>query len=207
MLREGVKSCIADVVLRDRWRIFRIVPNGGGGGTFSVHKFMLRILDLCTGLLEHEIEKNATWLSENEGGGCQRPFGQGNCFFASKKTHQNRLFWWTRFCVTWFWKALESDFFGKTLRTWKFSTRKFFGARTHGILPHSGFRKHSWFGWPSLLFEVIAAQREGGYTKLDEFSEKFQTAFDPSPSFSENYVAIFFRKIMLQIFYNGYGRI
>ena len=30
MLREGVKSCIADVVLRDRWQIFRIVPNEGG---------------------------------------------------------------------------------------------------------------------------------------------------------------------------------
>ena len=30
-----------------------------------------------------------------------------------------------------------------------------------------------------------------GATKSDEFSEKFQTAFDP-PSFSENYVAIFF---------------
>ena len=34
-------------------------------------------------------------------------------------------------------------------------------------------------------------------TKLDEFLEKFQTAFDPHPSFLENYVAIFF--------YDGYG--
>ena len=29
-----------------------------------------------------------------------------------------------------------------------------------------------------------------GHTKTDEFSEKFQTAFDP-PSFSENHIAIF----------------
>ena len=34
----------------------------------------------------------------------------------------------------------------------------------------------------------------GQPTKTDEFSEKFQTAFDPPPSFLENYVAIFFRK-------------
>ena len=29
-------------------------------------------------------------------------------------------------------------------------------------------------------------------SKTDEFLEKFQTAFDPPPSFSEIYVAIFF---------------
>ena len=39
----------------------------------------------------------------------------------------------------------------------------------------------------------------GHATKSDEFSEKFQTAFDPPPSH--------FQKIILQIFYNGYGRI
>ena len=32
----------------------------------------------------------------------------------------------------------------------------------------------------------------GHATKSDEFSEKFQTAFDPPPSFLENYIAIFF---------------
>ena len=31
-------------------------------------------------------------------------------------------------------------------------------------------------------------------SKTDEFSEKFQTAFDP-PSFSENHVAVFFLQI------------
>ena len=30
-------------------------------------------------------------------------------------------------------------------------------------------------------------------TKTDEFLEKFQTAFDPPPSFSENHVALFFQ--------------
>ena len=34
-------------------------------------------------------------------------------------------------------------------------------------------------------------------TKTDEFSEKFQTAFDPT-SFSENHVAIFFEKSYLK---------
>ena len=39
---------------------------------------------------------------------------------------------------------------------------------------------------------------KGGATKTDKSSEKFQMAFDPPPHF---------RKIMLQIFYNGYGYI
>ena len=29
------------------------------------------------------------------------------------------------------------------------------------------------------------------HSKTDEFSEKFQTAFDPPPSFSENHIADF----------------
>ena len=33
-----------------------------------------------------------------------------------------------------------------------------------------------------------------GTDKSDEIAEKFQTAFDPPPSFSENYIAIFFGK-------------
>ena len=33
--------------------------------------------------------------------------------------------------------------------------------------------------------------RKDGATKSDEFSEKFQMAFDPPPSFLENYVANF----------------
>ena len=32
----------------------------------------------------------------------------------------------------------------------------------------------------------------GGCTKTDAFLEKFQTAFDPLPSFLENYIAIFY---------------
>ena len=39
---------------------------------------------------------------------------------------------------------------------------------------------------------------KGPANKLDEFLEKFQTAFDPPPSFLENYVAFF---------YIGYGHI
>ena len=54
----------------------------------------------------------------------------------------------------------KSDFLGKTLRTRKSSTGKFFGATTHGILTHSGIRECSQFGGPSLRFEVIAAQSE-----------------------------------------------
>ena len=51
--------------------------------------------------------------------------------------------------------------FGETLRTRKLSRGKFFGAGTHWILTHSGFRKCIWFGWLTLCcFEVIAAQSE-----------------------------------------------
>ena len=35
-------------------------------------------------------------------------------------------------------------------------------------------------------------------TKTDEFLEKIQTAFDPSPSFSENHITIFFVNFMLK---------
>ena len=36
---------------------------------------------------------------------------------------------------------------------------------------------------------------KGGVSKTDEFLEKFQTAFDPPPSFSENHVALFATKL------------
>ena len=45
---------------------------------------------------------------------------------------------------------------------------------------------------------AMAHLGKGPTTKSDDFLEKFQTAFDPPPSFLE---------IMLQTFYNGYGRI
>ena len=35
----------------------------------------------------------------------------------------------------------------------------------------------------------------GHVTKSDEFSEKFQTAFDTPPSFSESYIALFATKL------------
>ena len=38
------------------------------------------------------------------------------------------------------------------------SQHMFFGANTHGILMHSGFRKYNWFWWSSLRFEVITDQ-------------------------------------------------
>ena len=48
---------------------------------------------------------------------------------------------------------------------------------------------------------VLCALGTGGHKKMDEFSEKFQTAFDlPTPSISENYVAIFFFKFHFQKF-------
>ena len=38
-----------------------------------------------------------------------------------------------------------------------------------------------------------------GVTKASEFSEKFQTAFDPPPpSFSENHIAVFFPEFMTE---------
>ena len=42
----------------------------------------------------------------------------------------------------------------------------------------------------------------GDGTKTDEFSEKFQTAFDPQPpSFSENHIAVFFWKAPFKALY------
>ena len=40
-------------------------------------------------------------------------------------------------------------------------------------------------------------------SKTDEFSEKFQTAFDPPPSFSENHIAIFSEIHDRSIVYSG----
>ena len=46
-------------------------------------------------------------------------------------------------------------------------------------------------------YDDMVAIREGQATKSDDFSEKFQTAFDPPPPH--------FRKIILQNFYDRYG--
>ena len=53
---------------------------------------------------------------------------------------------------------------------------------------------------PRSIFLIFYSKGLGkdAATKSDEFLEKLQTAFDPPPHFW---------KIMLQIFYNGYGRI
>ena len=58
-------------------------------------------------------------------------------------------------------KLGKKCFFGKTLHTRKFSMANFFGANTQGVLTYSGFRRYSQFGWPSLRFEVTAAQKWG----------------------------------------------
>ena len=45
---------------------------------------------------------------------------------------------------------------------------------------------------------IYPTQGTDGATKTDEFSEKFQTAFDPPPpSFSENHVADFATKMCM----------
>ena len=49
----------------------------------------------------------------------------------------------------------------------------------------------------------VALSGKGGATKSDEFSGKFQTAFDPPPSFSENYVAIVFMTDMVAYICEG----
>ena len=67
--------------------------------------------------------------------------------------------------------------------------------------------KHFWF-WinnenPILFFSTFTTSTFSTHcqchlgkhppTKTDEFSEKFQTAFDPPPSFSENHIADFLK--------------
>ena len=59
----------------------------------------------------------------------------------------------------------------------------------------SGLRYGNYYIYGYLDYDFYDSGKDG-CTKLDKFSEKFQTAFDsPPPSFSEN---------ILQIFYNGY---
>ena len=48
---------------------------------------------------------------------------------------------------------------------------------------------------PRCIFSLVASLGKLPPTKTDEFSEKFQTAFDPPPPH--------FRKIMLRIFYKA----
>ena len=58
-----------------------------------------------------------------------------------------------------------------------------------------------WHGFSCCdVFSYISSLGKGPATKSDDFLEKFQTAFDPPPP-------PHFWKIMLQIFYKGYGRI
>ena len=45
------------------------------------------------------------------------------------------------------------------------------------------------------LIFVFPFLGKDGVSKIDEFSEKFQTAFDPPPSFSENHIADFATKL------------
>ena len=50
--------------------------------------------------------------------------------------------------------------------------------------------------------QSISSLGTGGATKSDEFSEQFQTAFDP-PSFSENYIAFFSENVRKKGLYKG----
>ena len=79
----------------------------------------------------------------------------------------------------------KMELFCKTLRTRKFWTGKFFGASTHGILTHSGFRKCIWkvgttnfwpcFGRPKL----DECEKMGSVSKIMSRCKKI-----PLPQFS-----------------------
>ena len=56
-------------------------------------------------------------------------------------------------------------------------------------------RRHETKEGPALKSIVALHSGTDGHTKKDETSEKFQTAFDPPPSFSENHVADFATKL------------
>ena len=51
--------------------------------------------------------------------------------------------------------------------------------------------------------EDVPILGKGPANKSDEFLEKFQAAFDPPPSFSENHVANFFRKTSEKNLFKG----
>ena len=57
------------------------------------------------------------------------------------------------------------ELFCKTLRTRKFSMGKFFGASTHGILTHSGFRKCIWKVGTTNVWPCFGRPKLGECTK------------------------------------------
>ena len=57
-----------------------------------------------------------------------------------------------------------------------------------GLLSSTFWLKHSYLAESTFL-------GTGKVNRSDEFSEKFQTAFDPPPSFSESYIALFATKL------------
>ena len=68
----------------------------------------------------------------------------------------------------------------------------------------------TFFHWEGAENENVVSQPyqrhplgTGHATKSDEFSEKFQTAFDPHPSFLETYVANFFMIDMVAFMQGG----
>ena len=73
------------------------------------------------------------------------------------------------------------NFFGKTLRTQKFSAGKFFGDSTHGIITHSGFRKYSQF-WVTEPQFLSYSGSNWGHRKKTVVLQKIRGIMDQSHS-------------------------
>ena len=99
-------------------------------------------------------------------GGIKIESAAGRRFFLSKR-HENS------------WKR---EIFCKSLRTRKFSMGKFFGASTHGILTHSGFRKCIWKVGTTNFWPCFACPKLGDAGKTRVASKNravFRKTFRP----------------------------
>ena len=57
-------------------------------------------------------------------------------------------------------------------------------------------KQEQYRGGRQVLTDALGKPRT---SKTDEFSEKFQTTFDPPPSFLENHIADFFTEFMTKV--------
>ena len=80
----------------------------------------------------------------------------------------------------------KTELFCKSLRTRKFSTGKFFGASTHGILTHSGFRKCIWKVGTTNFWPCLGRPKLGECDKMGSVSKIMSRPKKlPRPQFSK----------------------
>ena len=123
----------------------------------------------------------------------------------------------------------KMEIFCKSLRTRKFSMGKFFGASTHGILTHSGFRKCIWkvgttnfwpcFGRPKLgecdkmgsVSKIMSRRKKQARPQISKYRLQIESAWGHrlwahADSFWKRYFEncgriYFFQRLILVVFF------